>query len=360
MATAFVRSTDGSRARWRDGTAAIARWVLIAGLLTAGLVALRDDLEKAHVALAYLLVVLIGSARVGRTGGIALALVCFFCFNFFLLPPYHTLMVADPLDWLVLLAFLITSLVATELLHHAQFQATVASERTEEVNRLSVLGAETLNAGRAEEATQAIARVLQSTLAIDACELFEAVPGTTTFRLIGHAARAGFANEDVRTNDIFAYATENDVVVVQRTGGAIHVLATASGMANESALDQVDACVIVIPLRVRDRAVGILRLSHEVPIQLSPPQRRFALALAYYAALGVERLRLSAEAERAQALAAADQLKDAFVAAVSHDLRTPLTTIKGLAHELSVEGDERAEIKDRVHSQSPSDLLNFG
>src|SRR6185503_7163796 len=52
--------------------------------------------------------------------------------------------------------------------------------------------------------------------------------------------------------------------------------------------------------------------------------------------------RLAAEAARAAALADADRLKDALIASVSHDLRTPLTTIKALAHDLAEHGDERA------------------
>ncbi|HET7374306.1 MAG TPA: ATP-binding protein, partial [Gemmatimonadaceae bacterium] len=67
-------------------------------------------------------------------------------------------------------------------------------------------------------------------------------------------------------------------------------------------------------------------------------------ALSYYAALGVERVRLVAEAERAVVLQEAHRAKDAVLASVSHDLRTPLTTIKGLAHEIAAGGDDRAEI----------------
>jgi two-component system sensor histidine kinase KdpD len=64
--------------------------------------------------------------------------------------------------------------------------------------------------------------------------------------------------------------------------------------------------------------------------------------LSYYAALAVERVRLEGEAAHAELLREADRFKDAFLASVSHDLRTPLTTIKALATELATGGDERA------------------
>ena len=51
-----------------------------------------------------------------------------------------------------------------------------------------------------------------------------------------------------------------------------------------------------------------------------------------------------AAVERAEALREADKLKDALLASLSHDLRTPLTTIKALAHELQPLGDERTFI----------------
>src|SRR2546422_2898198 len=77
---------------------------------------------------------------------------------------------------------------------------------------------------------------------------------------------------------------------------------------------------------------------------LDAAQRRFLTALAYYAALGIERVRLVAEAERAEALREADRLKDILLASVSHDLRTPLTAIKALAQTAAGRGDANARV----------------
>jgi two-component system, OmpR family, sensor histidine kinase KdpD len=68
------------------------------------------------------------------------------------------------------------------------------------------------------------------------------------------------------------------------------------------------------------------------------------------------------EARRADALREADRMKDALLASVSHDLRTPLTTIKALAHDIRIEGDERAAVieaeTDRL-TRVVTDLLDL-
>jgi len=88
----------------------------------------------------------------------------------------------------------------------------------------------------------------------------------------------------------------------------------------------------------------VLRIANAGGLVLTSAQVRVLDALAYYAALGVERVRLFAEAERAVALQESHRAKDAVIASVSHDLRTPLTTIKALAHEITQSGDDRAAI----------------
>ncbi|MGH7669269.1 MAG: DUF4118 domain-containing protein, partial [Gemmatimonadaceae bacterium] len=139
--------------------------------VAAGLFSVRPDVDRAHVVLAFLLVVLGGSAFGGRLLGITLSVVAFGLFNFLFLRPYYTFAIANPVDWLVLAAFLITGIVAAQLLARADDRAEVARQRAVEMERLAMLGAEALNVGRAEAALASVARVIQSTLGVSCCEI---------------------------------------------------------------------------------------------------------------------------------------------------------------------------------------------
>jgi two-component system sensor histidine kinase KdpD len=344
-----------ARAREALGWAA---WLAALAALTAGMAAVRAGLGGAHVALAYLLLVLAGSTRGSRVRGVVLGVLSFLCFNFFFVPPYGTLLVHDPLDWLVLLAFLAVAAVATQLLFRARREAEEARLRADEVERLSTLGAETLNAGRAEDALHAVAEVIRGTLAMDACEIWlpdgSGAPGPGA-RAGGPAPPGGAAAAAV------AAAAGLGTGVVERLDGTRRLLAPGLGAA-AAVPETGEARALSLPLRVRERTVGVLRVERDGGISLAPPQRRFFAALSYYAALAAERVRLAAEAERAEALREADRLKDALIASVSHDLRTPLTTIKALAHDIARGGDERAadieEEADRLN-RFVADLLDL-
>jgi two-component system sensor histidine kinase KdpD len=101
-------------------------WLLILGVVTAAMIPLRPLLKEAHVVLAYLLVITIAGARRGRPIGLVLAGLAFLCFDWFFLAPYGTLSVARSLDWVVLIAFLGTSIIVTQLFERARREADAA------------------------------------------------------------------------------------------------------------------------------------------------------------------------------------------------------------------------------------------
>ena len=332
-------------------------WLLVLVAATALMFAVRAHLDKAHIALGLLIVVLGGSAAGGRALGVSLALLAFVIFNFFFLAPYHTLAITNPLDWLVLGAFLITGIVAAHLLNRAQERAEAARQRAIEVKRLAALGSETLNAGRAEDALVAVAEVIRAAIGVACCEVL--VPVDQTSRLAplaraGSCASGGDAADATAPWSLAVWVAEKRQVAAERADGTKWI---GTGERDDESLQWppggTGISSLLVPLIVRDRTVGVLRMSNATAFTLDPDREQFLSALSFYAALGVERVRLVADAERAEALRQGDTLKTALITGLSHDLRTPLTTIKALAHTLSEQGTSEA-----VRIEEETDRLN--
>jgi two-component system, OmpR family, sensor histidine kinase KdpD len=320
---------------WR----ALLAWLLVVAAVTFVIRTLHAPLDKAHIALAFLLVVLAASAREGRFVGMIVSLVSFLAFNFFLIPPFHTFRVADPLDWGVLGAFLITGGVAAQLLHREQRATLAAERRAREIDRLAALGAESLSVARADDAVDSIARVIRSELPVDRADILL----TSDLNFAESLSRDVEEERGAAGGELVDRVLRDQQVMGVRASGALFTPPTGSTLA--SVLPYAgDVVQLIVPLRVRERALGVLWLSNREGLAFQEPRASFAEALAYYAALAAERARLAEEAAQVEALREADRLKDAVLASLSHDLRTPLTSIRATAAELRAEGEERGAI----------------
>ena len=386
--------------------------VLVAA--TIGMYFVRASLDKAHVTLVYLLIVLAASAVGGRALGLTVAATSFLCFDFFFLVPYLTLTIANPLDWLVLVTFLVTSVVAAQLLYRANATADAAMQRAVEVDRLAALGEETLNAADANEALLAIAGVIRHSIDADECDVYlPAIDGRITrvarstrngdekTMAVEHPPMPRLGPDEGTTAEprgsLVQWIIEHGTSAVELADGTVRVahelppsmtvtggqrweaqaetaaaLRVVTRARSESLMQRVGDSfrglgdreqtsaehppvrAVALPLQVRGHTVGVLRLATADGVSLTPEQARLLVALAYYAALGAERARLVATAERAEAERRVESLRSALLTALSHDLRTPLTTIKGVANEIvrGADSSRAAEI------ESEADRLN--
>ena len=118
------------------------QWIGYAvGVLSIGIVSLILKLLGQHintttVALALLLSVLFIATRWGSVPGLFASLLAMLCFNYFFLPPFGTLTITSPDNWIALLAFLVTAITAGQLSARAKRRAEEAETGRQEIERL--------------------------------------------------------------------------------------------------------------------------------------------------------------------------------------------------------------------------------
>ena len=334
-------------------------WSAILALTTVLMLGARDQLEQSHVALTMLLVVLGGSVAGGRALGFTLAAASSLVIDAFFQEPYGSLSVNKPLDYVVLVAFLAAAFVTTELLARSRLQADRAEARASEIETLSRLGSETLRSAATEDVLEAISSLVKRAIGADSCAIHssdtpwtvakgvagirETPPASTTIGLPGDLERRAIASgRPAHVNAVGSVIEHSDEDIGQPAGLVLR------------------ARELALPLRAEDRIIGVLTVRGSNGLVLDAPRRRLLAAMGNYAALGIERTRLIAEAANAEALREAQRAKEEIFAAVSHDLRTPLTTIKVLAQSGAARGEPSsvaiAEQADRL-ARMVADLL---
>jgi two-component system, OmpR family, sensor histidine kinase KdpD len=248
----------------------------------------------------YMVVVLGLAAWGGWAVGAAASVAAMLCFNFFFLPPFGTLAIADPEHWAALLAFLAASTLASRLVVTARRQAEEAQRRRREVEILYDLcfGLFTVSQ-RPGVLGDAAARTLQ---AIGA--------GAGTLLLDGVGPPVSVIGDE---------RLEIDAALLARALEAREVVEAGAG-----------ARTAYLPLQVGGTLNGVLvaRGAQASRAVLEPAGRLLALA--------VERERLLAESAWLEGVKESDALKTSLLRAVSHDLRTPLTAMR-----LEIESLER-------------------
>lgn len=263
------------------------------------------------VALSLLLVVLATASRYGIGPSILASTAGVLCFNFFFLPPVGTLTIQDPQNWVALFAFLITAVIASQLSAAARAQASDAERRREEVTKLYQLSRAIIATPDSETALSSIARQVVEVFNSPYCAVFVASDGKGWQRL----AIAGETECDPSYPDIEEAFRSGD-------------LRSGPGPVTKGGPFKQNRDATYAPLKVGVRSIGV------VVLESSHLERGTVEAIAGLVALALERARFLEEVSRTEALRQSDELKTAILASVSHDLRTPLTSIRAAVDSL--------------------------
>jgi two-component system, OmpR family, sensor histidine kinase KdpD len=287
-------------------------WVayLAAAAAVAGVTALYrfviTDINHTTLALSYLLVVLITASAYGLGPSIVASIGGVLCFNFFFLPPVGTLTIQDPQNWMALFAFLVTAVIASQLSSSARARTRDAEKRREEVWKLYQLSRAIILTPDPETAVASIVRQVVEIFDAGYCAIF--VPDD----------KARWRRLAVACGQVEQESTEPVQLFIDRVYQSGGVILPGTGSADFEA----GQALAYAPLKIGLRSTGVMVLTPE------GLERETIEALAGLVALALERARFLKEVSHTEALRQSDEMKSALLASVSHDLRTPLTSIR--------------------------------
>jgi two-component system sensor histidine kinase KdpD len=184
-------------------------------------------------------------------------------------------------------------------------------------------------------------------------ELARELSGAIASEQIGEICER-FVNESFRAKSAILLAGREDRLRAPAAGSGMQPSALDLGIA-QWVYDQGQAAgvgtdtlpaspILYLPLRAPMRTRGVLAIEPSVPRWLLVPERRRQLdILATLLAISVERLHYVEVARDALINMESERLRNSLLSALSHDLRTPLTALVGLADSLALGHPSQAE-----------------
>jgi len=270
------------------------------------------------VALTFLLAILAVSTFWGIAVSVFMSVAAMLAFNYYFLPPIGTLTIADPQNWVALFAFLVVSVLASQLSNRARKQSEDLSARRREVERLYSFSRGLLESGNVIQLLNRIPAQIVDTFEVGAAALFLA-----------------------------------DKQKIYRSGPVMPLLDLESLkaiVAREEPVIDVANSICFVPVRMGVRPIGSLGISGTI---LS---RQTLEAIGTLIAVAMERARAVEQLGQTEAAREGERLRTALLDSVTHALRTPLTSIKASVTNLlsnpALSGEQRSELLTIINEES--------
>lgn len=325
------------RPHWRGHLLATA-YVALTSIVATPLLAVFD---LANVVMVFLLAVMAAAILHGRGPGALAALLSVLSFDFFFVPPRFTFAVSDTQYLFTFALMLAVALIIGQQAARLRFEARAASQRE----------------GRADTLAS-LARELSGALSTGqiiglACERLDSLFGARSAILLPDS------HEQVREphSDTAAASLQADLGVAQWVYQ--HQQAAGHGTATLPA-----SAARYLPLKAPMRTRGVLAIQPaQAGLWAEPDALHLLEACAAQIALALERVHFVEVAQDALLSMEGERLRNSLLSAVSHDLRTPLTALVGLADTLassSLDEATRRELAEAIRSRAASTAEQVG
>jgi two-component system sensor histidine kinase KdpD len=267
--------------------------------LGAAMFPIRSHLSVATTALVLVVPVVLGVAVGGFVAGVVATTTGFLAYDLVFIPPYYRLAVGAPEDWVALGVYVLVTVMIAQVVGRLDIARAEARDRASGARRLLDVSELLVRESSVSDLLITIVTTVRQAFDLDGAALLLPVEGRLAL-----AASSGAPLADTELQALsatYAAPVSLESGIVQR--GAIQAIAlVASG-----------------------RAIGLLALRG---LPGESRDRDLLRTFSNHLALALEREQLREQAVRAQLLEEVDRLRRSLVGAVSHDLRTPLATIK--------------------------------
>lgn len=306
--------------------------ILLTALITTGGMLIRDSFNSENVIMLYLLAVIVLAERYGWAVSATTSFLSFLCFNLFFVQPYYSLTVNSYNDVVTLLLLLVVGFFASLQTSNLQAQSRFFRRKERNTAALYAMSQELADIRARDELTHVIQRRLGQALDGAAFVFFPDEHGDfETFTDINQVG----VREEIVVRWVYSHQ--------QPAGLGTTTMPSAGGY--------------FVPLRGTSGTFGVLGLVPAVAgHMLSPEERDMVDTFGALAAAALERVHVSSVAETRKVEAESEKLRNALLSSVSHDLRTPLASIKGVISSLLLEDDRssaqtRKELLSSAHDE---------
>jgi two-component system sensor histidine kinase KdpD len=303
----------------------IAVRALICVIVVALIIFLYFKLVHANpttVALSFLLAILVVSAAWGLAYAVPMSILAALCFNFFFLPPIGTFTIADTQNWVALIAFLCTAIIASQLSERVRREAREATRRRMEVERLYTFSQQLLLTDNIVELLKSIPSYVVETFGLE----HAAIHIANKDRIY----RSGSETESLPSSDLREVSARGEIVLdAERKRSYV---AVKMGLRNMGSLGMAGDAL----------------------------SRETLEALSSLVAIAIERAGAVDTLMRNEASQESERLRSALLDSITHGFRTPLTSIKAsvtsLRSEAAMSEEQRQDLLAVIDEES--DRLN--
>jgi len=288
----------------------------------------RPYFAKGQWALLYLPIIVLVASVAGVRPALSASVLSFFTWDFFFLPPYFTLNVSDPKDWLALLVFLAVGIsmgLQTARMKRRESQALARERESTAINRIGshlVTQTELSNMSRFT-----VAEISNALNQAPTALFLTSEPSELHCVALSDQHEQPSNNVAELCQWAYSQAKAIGLPAAKHNSFLKNVVWPISVSHADTGLSVIPDS-IVIPLQGSSRVEGVLFVGPKSDNSLfTQYDAAMLVSIANQIATFLERSRLQQLANQSIALKEADRLKSAFISSVSHELKTPLASL---------------------------------